>query len=343
MKHPFFYSLYLTLTISCTTSLTYDISEKPVVPVLNAVWDACEQEHIVYLCGSGPYAVTGLGKDAQVYCYVNDILVAEADSTWQEPVQDKGFTLQAYRIRARLSTGDQVCLSVHLPDRDLFAKATVPPPPSIRVDSVSVAGRDSSPAFFSYREYGFTLTLTDSPGQDNYYRLFTPSVHSEAWMSKSCRKVEDRDWMYGLPIDTGDPVFQNSPTQFPKEISEELPFLSSRVDNFTHVFTDALFQGEKYSFPFSMDQERFKTYSYANQVKYLVHFRLGALNRETYQYMLASNAAATAKLDPLSEPIIMPENVEGGIGFFALQHSITQDILLEDARYSDEFVYDDFL
>lgn len=343
MKQPFIYSLFLCMTLSCTTSLTYDISERPVVPVLNAVWDACEQEHIVYLCGSGPYAVTDIGDNAQVFCYVNDALVAEADSTWQEPVQDKGFTLQAFRIRARIFAGDQVRLSVHLPEGDLLARATVPAPPSIRVDSVSVAGRDSSPSFFSYREYSLTLTLADPPGQENYYRLFTPSVHSEAWMSKSCRKVEDRDWMYGLPIDTGDPIFQNSPTQFPKELGEELPFLSTQTDNFTHVFTDALFPGDRHAFLFSMDQERYKTYTYASRVKYLVRFRLGTLNRETYQYMVATNAAATAKLDPLSEPVIMPENVEGGMGFFALQHSIVQDVILEDARYSDEFVYDDFL
>lgn len=324
------------LIISCQSTLDYDISSADPVPVLNALWSAADSEHAVYICTSNAYNVSETEETAHIYCYVNGKIAAETEDYTIRQTSSK-IDLKEYIIKTDLSAGDHVRIIARFPDKELSAEAVVPPAPCVRIDTTSVADD------FNYggpvvvenrRDYSITMTLDDNPGKATFYRLYSPNVHSEVHRVKDDSLVEKKDWLW-FPFDEKDPVFKNVTVEFPFEIMLEFPFLSGTV-NATHVFSDELFADNSHSLFFELSQDKYDlSIWHKRYCDISMRFRLASLSREEYLYLVAANAATASFADPMAEPVVLPYNVSGGLGFFGIENVYDRTILLKRCYYYD--------
>ena len=327
---PFFLILSI---VSCVQDLEYDISDADKTPVINALWSASDMEHAVYICQSGAYKVEEVDDDINVCCHVNDSVKAETDA-FETVTSRSGATFRKYTLSVRLEEGDDVELFVKMPDREMRAKSVVPQAPRVRLDTVSVdkSFRDiNGRASHIVRDYTVTLSLEDFPGERSYFRFHAPSLHVESHDIKTDTLIAQKDIDY-IEFDENDPVFKNVPIHFPDEIMRELPFLGASVSNSSHVFSDELFEDGTYSFVIPIQESRYipATTGTGEYVTYQARFRLAALSKDEYAYLLSANAVNSIFLDPMAEPITMPSNVENGIGVFSINYSFDKTIRLED-------------
>lgn len=320
----------LLVATGCINEIDYDLSGAPDRIVVNAIWSSDEQEHIVYLSKSEAYRISPDIDTADVRCYVNGALKAIADSVWSIWGKDDGLTL-CYRIKAELHPGDSVSLAATLPGHSLLASSVVPPAPEVSIDTVCTHA--SSWPFIPYRRYDISCTVKDIPGHVSYYRLYRPSVHVEGWWRHAGTLVDAKDFPYGLKIDETDPIFKNSSFYFPEMLSRDVTFVHSGLSNVTHVFPDDSFRNGTHGFSYAFDYNSFHPSGSYNLVKYTVRFRIGSLSEAEYLYLLAYNASVVSSHDPLSEPVSLPSNIEGGLGVFAVEGTYSLELHAPDMKY----------
>lgn len=324
------------LMSSCQSALEYDISSAEPVLVLNALWSAADSEHAVYICTSNAYNVSETKDAAHISCYVNGEFTAEAEDYAIKKTSSK-INLQEYIIKTNLSVGDHVRIIASFPDKELSADAVVPPEPCVRIDTTSVSDDfyyGGPVVVENRREYSIAMTIEDNPGEATFYRLYSPNVHSEVRREKDDSLVEKRDWPW-LPFDEKDPVFKNVTVQFPFEVMLEFPFLSGTV-NATHVFSDELFANGSHNFFFDLSQDDYDlSIGHKRYCDISVRFRTASLSREEYLYLVAANAATTSFADPMAEPVVLPYNVSGGLGFFGIENVYDRTIILKRCYYYD--------
>ena len=352
MKKLFVYILSAAALAACTSELEYDISDAPSVPVLSALWSTEDTDHIVYLTRSEAYTLSAITGEVDVRCYINGELSAVADSSWQETTSE-GFPLRGFRLRATLQPGDSVRLSANMAGTVLSAGTLVVRPPEIGIDTVSVLNTDEIPPY-RWRDYTLSCIVRDRPGERNYYRLNAASAYVEVWNTTLDRLMAARYWPYAFAQDDEDPVFKSIPVHFPQALSEDLPFLQGSYSNFTHVFSDEMFPDAEHVFLFDIrsvysasffpsEMEDVIYYDFHlpggtvfNQVKPYVEVSVSALGEKEYDYMLAYNAFYSSGADPLAEPVILPDNVEGGMGFFGVESVARKRVALPERLFRYE-------
>ncbi len=320
------------LVVSCVQDMDYDISGSASVPVLNALWSAAEATHEVYLCKSGAYKVEAFDEPAVLECYVNGSLESETES-YDEVTTRSGISFRKYTVSADLHENDEVKLVVKLPGSELRTVAVVPKAPVVRLDTSSVNPLGNAPGRLSKitRDYTVTMTLDDFPGEESYYRLFSPSLHLESHIIETGELINTKDVDY-IPIEEKDPIFKNVPIHFPEEIMLELPFLGASATNSTHVFSDELFENKSYSFSFFISESRYipSSTGTGEYITYDARFRIANLSKDEYTYLLAANAATSSFADPMAEPVVMPSNVENGLGVFSIHNAFDVTVRLEN-------------
>ena len=344
MRYRYAFAALLLVLASCSNELEYDLSGIPDAIVLNAIWSSEDSEHIVYLSKSQAYGIAAIKDTAKMRCIVNGSPVSEADSLWKVTSQD-GSVSQCYRIKAQMHPGDSVRLEVSLPGYELSAASYVPEAPTLKVDSLCTAAEKSG---IPYRTYDLRCMVQDTPGLQSYYRLFRPSVYVEAWLQRAGILIATRFWPSGPAIDESDPIFKNASFYFPEVLSRDVTFVHNGLSNSTHVFPDDSFADGSHTFSFEMNQHNFISFKDSdyiddgpewerktnyNLLKYTMTFKVSSLNEEEYLYLLAYNAASIARVDPLSEPVSMPSNINGGLGIFAVESSKTFTLPLKDCVY----------
>lgn len=338
----------MTLIVgACTNVIDYDISGRPMVPVINALWSTAESNHIVYIAGSEAYTVSTIRDTAVVECYVNGVLACTSDSLWFEA--SSGVCFQGHRFKADLQPKDSILLDITLGGKHITAAAVVPEKAEMQVDTTTVS---IDPSYMFFRKYDIDCTIRDFPGRPSYYRLYSPSVMVEGWQQRQSIVVARHEWSGALIIDDKDPIFKNVSYSFPEELTRDITFVHSGLSNNTHIFSDDEFQDGLYCFHFNMYQGDFTLfydddYNINNDpefdpiidiqeeidwFKFRVKLMVGSLSEEEYLYLLAYNAAWASYMDPLSEPVVLPSNINGGIGFFAVENTTEYSVSLKDCK-----------
>lgn len=323
------------LVVSCLQEMDYDISRAVSVPVLNALWSAAESSHDVYLCKSGAYKVETFDEPVVIECYVNGSLVSETE-LYDEITTRSGITFWKYTVNAKLHEKDEVKLVVKMSDSEIRSSAVVPKAPVVRLDTSSVNPLGNLPGKPSIitRDYTVTVTLDDFPGEESYYRLFSPSLHLESHIITTGELINIKDIDY-IPIEENDPIFKNIPIHFPEEIMIEFPFLGASATNSTHVFSDELFENKSYCFTFFISESHYipSSTGTGEYVTYDARFRMANLTKAEYNYLLAANAITSIFADPMAEPVVMPSNIENGLGVFSIHNAFDVTIHLENQSW----------
>ncbi|MFK8102522.1 MAG: DUF4249 domain-containing protein [Saprospiraceae bacterium] len=149
------------------------------------------------------------------------------------------------------------------------------------------------------REYTFTVrtTIEDPVNQENYYEL---NLFVEP-ISYEISAVMDTSRITLPPFG---PIFLEEPT----DNSPAVPFLNGGV-----LIKDRSFDGQTQSFSFALSYQL----NSKEQLLGNIIVELRAVSRAYYLYHNSLDRHIQAQENPLSEPVIVFNNIEGGYGIFS--------------------------
>ncbi len=254
----------------------------------------------------------------------------------------KSIRFKKYRLTSTLHPGDNIRLEATAENGKYHASAevTVPQPiESLHVDTCLAYLREYSGQTL-YRQY--KITLQDRPNEKNYYRL-------DIWNDRSyyCKwkeyledengsliKVEDEDgsWHWAsIPRDTTilaprqneiinreDVILTDGhPGNYDDEENELFPTINNKYNIFNdNTFRDSYATLKVYT---PLYQEYYPVeghYYYHISRKQTITVRLLSITEAEYRYLKALNCLDDGDYDDtLMEPISLPCNVIGGLGF----------------------------
>ena len=326
----------LALIVSaCANVLEYKSDQEPEVLVMNASMRTDETTHTVFL------SISHIGeavpvKEAELQCFINGEFVAEGTR-----VSDKNERVAGrYEFDAEIHPGDEVRLEAR--SGKLEAKATVTAPqaaPLVAVDTVHIE-RSQYYAFMGYDipMLGCKLHLQDNPGQADWYRLF---VLYEADTPDNAESTVDRrsigfEFVRDPILCDGNPPVQHvnaSVFEIVPVFSEENAFCTFRDLPFADQAADveieisyALFS-ERYDY----DPEKDEWGPVRTENKRL-RFELMTISREEYEYLNLLGKVSDSAFEGLflREPVHIPTNVEGGLGFVSVASASTKTVRLHE-------------
>lgn len=317
MRHSLpIFILYFLLLGACDgfedLERTYDITPdehyRPLI--MNAQIDAGKQEHTVWFhTGSAGWATPSAVSDLTVR--INGAVISEGPSE----AGSKSFA-------ATFHPGDVVRFDATEGDETVSAEVIVPEPVAI-IAAEAVATTD-------WNRLDCRLTLQDPPGEQNRYRL---GADYEVRYRKNYTdgRVEECVQCGAMELDTSDePLISTGYT------TDENDFNSLLVpENTWSTFTDSAFDGQQATLRFSASSSLFgvdwewvlssepmmpgEEYTVSN-VRTGVLLKLYSLSDDQYQYLksITQLEAYDYDFNFLIEPVPLPTNVAGGLGFVAI-------------------------
>lgn len=254
----------------------------------------------------------------------------------------KSIRFKKYRLTSTLHPGDNIRLEATAENGKYHASAevTVPQPiESLHVDTCLAYLREYSGKTL-YRQY--KITLQDRPNEKNYYRLdiWNDRSYYCKWKeyledeNDSLIKVEDEDgsWHWAsIPRDTTilaprqneiinreDVILTDGhPSNYDDEENELFPTINNKYN----IFNDNTFRNSyatlKVYTPLYQDYYPIEGHYYDHiSRKQTITVRLLSITEAEYRYLKALNCLDDGDYDDaLMEPISLPCNVIGGLGF----------------------------
>jgi len=316
---------------ACTYELDYISDRDTELIVLNAMLRTDQTEHVVWLSESRCDGILQL-SDAQLRCYVNGTLVAEAEETPEEITRVAG----KYVFSAEIRPGDEVRLEASY--KKLKAQATAIAPVPALLAGVDTASLARSPYYFSGKYDCPTLScklrLQDIPDQPNWFRIH---VHyDEMGLEDPFHQLYE----HGINFDFNrDPILcDGNPQPLKIDAYQELISALSRETAYCK-FRDSEFADKTAEVEIQIRKTEFDYFKYVlfkpdgtsmTRVKNL-HIDFLSISKEEYDYLVQYEKANTdGDFELYREPVHIPSNVEGGLGFFSIASPSTRTIRIED-------------
>lgn len=315
------------IAVSCENTLdTLWVHENKAILVLNAQLFQDDTSHRIHV-GCSRDDGCEIVDNATVTYRINGGEDKVAEPIIVTSVDDKGepkTTFYGYGFKAKLSPGDEIFMQASR--ATLTVTGTVKVPESAAtittVDTAKVTVPDKYALSMSRtrpaRQYA--ITVTDKVGEKNYYLLRSGDVFYR--LDASGEKVST--YSCGSRIDTsGEPILHSSGNL------EDVFGIADILDsNEYDIFTDEMFTDASYTLKVT-DRYYALSSSYRGAVwdafwegfetgdRYCLdrYFKVYTISYEEYIYLNAQSSYEMGYLDELSEPIVLPSNTEGGIGF----------------------------
>lgn len=315
---------------ACTSELDYISNRDSELIVLNASLRTDRTEHVVWLSKSRADGIVKL-SDARLHCYINGKLVAEAEEVETSPFE----SASRYLFSAQIQPGDEVRLEASQGALKASATAVAPRPATLAgVDTVSIA---RSP-YYSVGNYdcpalSCKLRLQDLPDQPNWYRLF---VRYEEY------ETEHPEYLNECSIEFGfnrDPILSEGKLPSLKENAlQELLDALTEVNTYCK-FRDTEFADKTAEVEIQIRNTEFEHFIHAYYEPEVglppreknLYFDFITISKEEYDYLVQyEKAHSGADIAILQEPVHIPSNVEGGMGFFTVSSVSSRAIRLGD-------------
>lgn len=323
------------LTTACSNVLEYKSGQEPEVLVMNASLRTDETTHNVFLSISRLDETIPV-EDAELRCFINGEFVAEGIFSPEE----YAFHASRYNFDADIRPGDEVRLEARY--GKLQAKATVTAPKAAPLAAVDTARIECS-QYYSFLGYeipmlGCKLHLQDNPNQTDWYRLL---VLYEADTPDRTDGTNDRrsiSFEY-----TRDPILcdGNPPMQSVSTSLFEITAAFIESDVYC-TFRDIPFAGDAAEVEIEIHHNQFAPHYSYNADKDVweeervenkrLRFDLLSITKEEYDYLrqLSKQSDSDSGFNALflREPIHIPVNVEGGLGFVSVASVSSRTISL---------------
>ena len=354
MKLHLLYIVAIVLLASCENEIPYNPDNQQPLLIMNAQLDTGKDVNEVFLHLSKGSSIVRL-NEATLTLFINNSIAETPQALTPEEIfgppenypEDAIFVYDAilyklFRLNTPLHPGDNIRLEATAENGKYHASAevTVPQPiESLHVDTCLAYLREYSGQTL-YRQY--KITLQDRPNEKNYYRL-------DIWNDRSyyCKwkeyledengsliKVEDEDgsWHWAsIPRDTTilaprqneiinreDVILTDGhPGNYDDEENELFPTINNKYN----IFNDNTFRNSyatlKVYTPLYQDYYPIEGHYYDHiSRKQTITVRLLSITEAEYRYLKALNCLDDGDYDDaLMEPISLPCNVIGGLGF----------------------------
>lgn len=296
--------LYIAITAvlaACENEIPYNpVNQEPQL-IMNAMLDAGQTENYVYLHLSEGNAI-GSVKEATLSLYVNDRLTESLQAITPE---------EKFRLTTALHPGDNIRLEAVAENGHyhVSSEVTVPHPvESLQVDTCLSYLREYN-GQKPYRQ--FKVTLQDSPNEKNYYRL--EILNDISYHYEDTVIIERHTEI----INREDVILTDGhPTSYDDEENGMFPTIKNKYN----IFTDNRFSNSSVTLKVytRLFDDFYAAEVYYGKVhrKHTVTVRLLSFPEIGYRYLRALNTLGDDDYDEsLMEPISLPNNVKGGLGF----------------------------
>ncbi len=350
------------LLSSCEGEIPIKRESKEPLLILNAILNASDTEHAIALSRWEDDKLLG-ETGATVELYVNGRKVSTGvqvrDKGEETGIYDR-YANTLYILKASLREGDVVKITAK--SGNLYVESEVPVPPApdlLDVTFRKIIQKHSQTATlgpgeddYSYSTYEFSLNMKDHPSSDDYYRLVAYREGEIRYCFEEVGEAprEEREEVkdYLKYNSSSDPIltdgYASMDTQDESIVSR---ILEITPDNDMKCFTDRLFKDKGATLTFSMDSSYVKTtgryvwnkidengdlqFAFPTRIEMdpKVAVCLRSISFDEYCYLRTMNAGRTVgfSLSLIAEPLSIPSNVKGGLGFFAVEN--------ESVRYLD--------
>jgi hypothetical protein len=326
---PIFTALAL-IAGACTNPLETRFDQDPETIILNAMFRTDEPVHVAWLSRGLVNDIQPL-PDAQLRCYINGELVEEGVLV----PQDEYYYASKYEFSSKIQPGDEVRLEAV--DGSLRASTSVTAPRAAQLVSVDTTYL-LSPYLDQNPAIACKLKLQDLPDQANWYRL---SVLYEEYEN-------DRDWYDGRILKEEwerklvdfaflqDPILADSSRPDQGNRVSFMYFLGSGDSNTYCFFQDTPFADTTADVEIHVPNFGHGFFSQTQLQRLSLEFTLLTIPEEEYNYLIQVQKSLYDSTDygALREPIHVPGNVEGGLGFFTVESASTLTVQLPEYDYS---------
>ena len=295
---------------ACENELPY--MNKPQAPqlLMNAFLEAGKEENGVSLCMiDADEQQTDYVSNGSITVYVN----GEKTETAQVEKIYGSFNAPNCTLKTLFRPGDHIRLEATAEDGQYQAGCEVEIPlpikETIRVDTLrtQLKGNSSMMDCMQYK-----ITIHDRPNEKNYYRLI---IEENTYRISSEDGIEYGPFSsYPEIINQEDIVLTDG--HLTTTDDDKFGILDLTVRNLSNVFTDGRFENGSYtlkvytSIPYISESNR-KDHFYLD-----VTVRLLSISQSYYRYLRAMNCLNSEDYnETFMEPVIVPQNVSGGLGF----------------------------
>ena len=334
----------LGLLAACSNPLDYQSGQPASVIAMNAMLRTAETPHTVWMSVSHVNELSTM-ENAKLTCYINDQLVAEVteDLTEDEKhLQDAYFYryyARPYRFNAEIKPGDKVRLEADW--YGLHASVTAVAPQAPVLAAVDTVRTDKSP--YSSEEATYSallcrLRLEDRPGESNWYRLCV-SYEADGKDGVGTPEESPAHWQGGMPFSYYKDEILNDGFRTPdddKAMSSLFDLLSGHIYSKYCIFSDKAFADRTADVEINIFDDYLSrpwlvgAWEEDKEITRLrLKFDLLSLPYEEYHHLWSLTNAQNTGLDwsILSEPVRLPDNVQGGLGLVTVASvsSVTLD------------------
>ena len=366
------YIAFTGLFMACENEIPYNPGQQNPQLIMNALLNAGQTENLVYLHLSEGNSI-GRINEATLSLYVNDKQVESPQAISPEEYYgnmqnqlDKGqyeallksMRFKIFRLTARLQPGDNIRLEATAEGGKyhVSSQVTVPRPlQSLQVDTCTALIRQWG-SMRAHRQY--RITLEDLPNEKNYYRLeivnnkdfrcviYTPNEDENGDYIKD----ENGDYIYTITKDTvvnyrytelinrEDVILTDG--HVTSSDDDENAMFPTNIENKYSIFTDNRFTNSSatlkvYTPLYDDNYDILQSLNYTRcYLKQNITVRVLSLPETYYRYLKALNCMDDEDYDEaLMEPISLPSNVEGGLGFVGISSEIQYTIDMPDKKW----------
>lgn len=345
--HLIVYAALIGLLTACEHEIPFTPKTTEPQLIMNALLDAGKPENEVFLHLNEGQSIGRL-HEATLTLFVNGQIAETPRALTAEEICGspddypegsipiyESIRYKLFRLTTAFRPGDHIRLEATAEGGKYHASAevTMPQPvEGLHVDTCLAYLREYK-RYTPYRQY--KITLQDRPGEKNYYRLdiqnhyHIKAKYTIAILDEEGKPITDE---YGIPFyEERDTTFKY--TDYELINREDVILTDGHVTHSDDDDENALFPTikNKYNiFPdnqFTNSHATLKVYTALNQeylpgysdVRSKLHFitvRLLSLTEDEYRYLKALNCLEDSDYDEaLMEPICLPSNVTGGLGF----------------------------
>lgn len=309
---------------SCENEIAYTPLSKEPLLVLNAMLDASSTENFVFLHLSTPTS-TSVVNEATVTLYINGQEKETATPVSSHPNKQVSKNLatakqKIFRLSSSLHPGDNIRIEAITENGDYHATAEVTVPQvgnPIKVDTSTVRIKIKS-SRIPYRQY--KINAQDRLDESNYYRLeILNDINTHYQFEDPEYPDTTISYQYTDLINREDVILTDGHlmTDDDKENGELFPYIKNKYN----IFNDNRFKNKPYTLkvytPLYNDHvQNALILSRKTYLNHTITVRLLSLSEETYRYLKALNCLESDDYsEVLMEPVNLPTNVKGGIGF----------------------------
>lgn len=353
--HLIIYSILLLGTTACENEIPYTIGSGEPQLIMNALLDAGEPENYVFLNLSGTEGISHV-EQASLTLYVNGQLAETAEELPPlkpigslDIVYDPNAPLnnlpeiakrKKFRITTALHPGDDIRLEAVAEEGryHVSAEVTVPRPvPPVRVDTMTTMLRSYN-GWSPYRE--FKVTMQDHPDARDYYRLDIRRDISTYGLYDNQRDTVIHSRATDL-INREDIVLTDGNPSSNED--NENDFFGTYIANKYNVFSDSRFSGGSCTlkvYTWINDGDMAPNIYQVSRISRVITVRLLSISEAEYRYLKALNYLESDNYEEsLMEPVIIPSNVKGGLGFVGISSEARVVMEFPDETFDNENIY----